>query len=136
MERHKVLKSFNSAHEAVNWMIQNRVKGTSIETTGTLKSMGMGQTPSGNYHVVLSEGKIANIGEEETSLSIKSLTEIITKAVKDAIKKTDSQGGSDNKEYYDIDERTDDDIAEEEGLGRSTDNVGVGPGRGDAPDRQ
>ncbi len=49
----KVLKSFASAHEAVNWMTQNRIEDTSIETTGTLKSMGMGRIPSGNYHVVL-----------------------------------------------------------------------------------
>jgi hypothetical protein len=49
----KVLKSFDSAHSAVNWMTQNRIEDTSIETTGTLKSMGMGGIPSGNYHVVL-----------------------------------------------------------------------------------
>jgi len=49
----KVLKSFNSAHSAVNWMAQNRIRDTSIETTGTLKSIGMGRIPSGNYHVVL-----------------------------------------------------------------------------------
>jgi hypothetical protein len=49
----KVLKSFDSAHSAVSWMTQNRIAGTSIETTGTLKSTGMGRIPSGNYHVVL-----------------------------------------------------------------------------------
>lgn len=49
----KVLKSFVSAHEAVNWLTQNRIEDTSIETTGTLKSMGLGPVPSGNYHVVL-----------------------------------------------------------------------------------
>jgi hypothetical protein len=49
----KVLKSFDSAHSAVNWMSQNRIEDTSIETTGTLKSMGMGRILSGNYHVVL-----------------------------------------------------------------------------------
>jgi hypothetical protein len=49
----KVLKSFDSAHSAVNWMTQNRIEDTSIETTGTLKSMGIGSIPSGNYHVVI-----------------------------------------------------------------------------------
>jgi hypothetical protein len=50
----KVLKSFKSAHSAVNWMSQNRIEDTSIETTGTLKSLGhSGAVPSGNYHVVL-----------------------------------------------------------------------------------
>ena len=49
----KVLKSFVSAHDAVNWVSQNRIDDTAIETTGTLKSMGMGPVPSGNYHVVL-----------------------------------------------------------------------------------
>jgi len=49
----KVLKSFTSAYDAVNWMTQNRMDDTSIEMTGTLKSMGMGPVPSGNYHVVL-----------------------------------------------------------------------------------
>jgi hypothetical protein len=49
----KVLKSFDSAHSAVSWMSQNRIEDTSIETTSTLKSMGMGRIPSGNYHVVL-----------------------------------------------------------------------------------
>jgi hypothetical protein len=50
----KVLKSFKSAHEAVNWMSQNRIEDASIEMTGTLKSIGhSGSIPSGNYHVVL-----------------------------------------------------------------------------------
>jgi hypothetical protein len=49
----KVLKSFDSAHSAVNWLTQNRIEDTSIETTGTLKSMGVGKIPYGNYHVVL-----------------------------------------------------------------------------------
>jgi hypothetical protein len=51
----KVLKSFDSAHSAVNWMTQNRIEDTSIETTGTLKSMGVGRIPYGNYHVVLKD---------------------------------------------------------------------------------
>jgi len=52
----KVLKSFSSAHEAVNWMTQKRIEGASIEVTGTLKSIGhSGAIPSGNYHVVLKD---------------------------------------------------------------------------------
>jgi hypothetical protein len=49
----KVLKSFDSAHSAVNWMTQNRIEDASIEMTGTLKSLGVVKVPSGNYHVVL-----------------------------------------------------------------------------------
>jgi hypothetical protein len=49
----KVLKSFTSAHDSVNWMTQNRIENTSIEMTGTLKSLGVVKVPSGNYHVVL-----------------------------------------------------------------------------------
>jgi len=49
----KVLKSFNSVHSAVNWITQNRIRNTSIETTNTLKSIGIQKILSGNYHVVL-----------------------------------------------------------------------------------
>lgn len=49
----KVLKSFVDAHSAVQWLSQNRIEGASIELTGTIKSMGFGVVPSGNYHVVL-----------------------------------------------------------------------------------
>jgi hypothetical protein len=48
----KVLKSFSTAHEAVNWVSKNRLNGASIETTSTLKSFGYGRIPSGNYHVI------------------------------------------------------------------------------------
>jgi hypothetical protein len=48
----KILKSFVSAHDAVNWLTKNRVEGASIETTSTLKSVGYGRIPSGNYHVI------------------------------------------------------------------------------------
>jgi hypothetical protein len=54
----KVLKSFTSAHDAVNWMTQNRIEDTSIEMTGTLKSLGVVKIPSGNYHVVL-KGRVS-----------------------------------------------------------------------------
>jgi hypothetical protein len=50
----KVLKSFKSAHEAVDWISRNGIEDASIEMTGTLKSIGYsGPIPSGNYHVVL-----------------------------------------------------------------------------------
>jgi hypothetical protein len=49
----KIIKSFDSAHSAVTWMTQNRIKNTFIETTNTLKSIGVGKFFSGNYHVVL-----------------------------------------------------------------------------------
>jgi hypothetical protein len=50
----KVLKSFSTAHEAVRWLINNPIEGTSIEMTHSLKSIGhAGRIPSGNYHVVL-----------------------------------------------------------------------------------
>jgi len=62
----KVLKSFVSAHEAVNWLTQNRIEDTSIETTGSLKSMGMGPVPSGNYHVVL-KGRASQARDEIAS---------------------------------------------------------------------
>ena len=51
----KILKSFSSAHEAVHWMSVNKIKGTSIETTPVLKSIGNRESSlsNGNYHVVL-----------------------------------------------------------------------------------
>jgi len=74
----KVLKSFDSAHSAVSWMTQNRIEDTSIETTSTLKSMGMGRIPSGNYHVVL-KGKandlITGAGEPGTADKLDKLRE-------------------------------------------------------------
>jgi hypothetical protein len=48
----KVLKSFATAHEAVNWLSKNRLNSASIETTSTLKSFGYGRIPAGNYHVI------------------------------------------------------------------------------------
>jgi len=56
----KILKSFETAHQAVQWMNANKIEGTSIETTPVLKSIGYGNSnvSNGNYHVVLkSEGK-------------------------------------------------------------------------------
>jgi len=56
----KVLKSFATAHEAVNWASKNRLNGASIETTSTLKSVGYGRVPAGNYHVVKSRADDAS----------------------------------------------------------------------------
>jgi hypothetical protein len=58
----KVLKSFTSAHDAVNWMTRNRIEDASIEMTGTLKSLGVVKVPSGNYHVVLKGNPLEFIG--------------------------------------------------------------------------
>ena len=101
----KVLKSFVSAHDAVNWVSQNRIEDTSIETTGTLKSVGMGPVPSGNYHVVLKAGRVSNAIEDVQSydpstrvfakadakdvlrsISYNDLVEVITKSVMDVLK--------------------------------------------------
>jgi hypothetical protein len=60
----KVLKSFDSAHSAVNWMTQNRIEDASIEMTGTLKSLGVVKVPSGNYHVVLKAGFLADVKKD------------------------------------------------------------------------
>jgi hypothetical protein len=51
----KILRSFNTAHEAVRWMNANRIEGTYIEMTPTLKSVGYrgSSLSNGNYHVVL-----------------------------------------------------------------------------------
>jgi len=88
----KVLKSFSSAHEAVNWLTQNRIEDTSIETTGTLKSTGMGQVPSGNYHVVLkAESNDYRAAREILSKNhgdIRSTRELISNAGSPEWKKT------------------------------------------------
>lgn len=51
----KILRSFNTAHEAVQWMNANRIEGTYVEMTPTLKSVGYrgSNLSNGNYHVVL-----------------------------------------------------------------------------------
>jgi len=50
-----ILKSFNSAHEAIHWLSVNPIEGASIETTPVLKSIGSRESKlsNGNYHVVL-----------------------------------------------------------------------------------
>jgi len=50
----KILKSFKSAHDAINWVNLNEFENVTIEPTINLKSAGrVGYIPSGNYHVVL-----------------------------------------------------------------------------------
>jgi len=56
-----VLKSFPTAHAAVNWVSINRMDGVSIETTSTLKSFGYVRIPSGNYHVIKSPSAVESM---------------------------------------------------------------------------
>jgi hypothetical protein len=53
----KILKSFNTAHAAVQWMNANHIEDTYIDTTPVLKSVGYrgSNLSNGNYHVVLNE---------------------------------------------------------------------------------
>jgi hypothetical protein len=68
----KVLKSFSTAHEAVNWVSKNRFEGASIETTSTLKSFGYGRIPSGNYHVIKSRADDASAYVQSNAPSMNS----------------------------------------------------------------
>jgi hypothetical protein len=62
-----ILKSFNSAHEAIHWLSVNPIEGASIETTPVLKSIGSRESKlsNGNYHVVI---KSEPTGGPQTSL--------------------------------------------------------------------
>jgi hypothetical protein len=50
----KILKSFQSAYDAINWVRRSEIENFIIESTSSLKSVGHnGYIPPGNYHVVL-----------------------------------------------------------------------------------
>lgn len=66
----KVLKSFSTAHEAVRWLNNNPIDGTSIEMTHSLKSIGhAGRIPSGNYHVVLKRTELGKIRDNADNIA-------------------------------------------------------------------
>jgi hypothetical protein len=90
----KVLKSFKSAHEAVNWMSQNRIEDASIEMTGTLKSMGMGPVPSGNYHIVLKNYPHSTLPISRTPTTEANQTAIRRDFVEDDPRLGNTRGGN------------------------------------------
>jgi hypothetical protein len=67
----KILRSFNTAHEAVRWMNANRIKGTYIEMTPTLKSVGYrgSSLSNGNYHVVLKSEDTPDVNKNDAGNS-------------------------------------------------------------------
>jgi hypothetical protein len=68
----KILKSFNTAHEAVQWMNANHIEDTYIDTTPVLKSVGYrgSNLSNGNYHIVLkADGESAPISGKRKRLA-------------------------------------------------------------------
>jgi len=119
-----ILKSFTSAHEAVQWLSVTPIEGASIETTPVLKSIGSREPKlsNGNYHVVLKadttekpQTRLADIppsvnNEEE---AIKSIVENVVKGIlnrmiaedPDAARKLITPVGADGKEITGVGDR-------------------------------